>query len=48
MFEICSKLKVKTAERRHGHDFGVFIVNFEQVLHIVLLLTLNNAGCLNK
>ena len=38
--EICSKLTIKTPERRSG----VFIVNFEHILHIFLLfllLTLN-------
>ena len=42
--EICSKLAMKTSERRHLHSFGVLIVNFEQNSHIVLLfllLTLN-------
>ena len=29
--EICSKLTIKTPERRHWRRFGVFIVNFEQV-----------------
>ena len=41
MSEICSKLTVKTPKRRR---FGAFIVNFEQIAHIVLvflLLTLN-------
>ena len=38
--EICSKLRIKTPERRSG----VFIVNFENISHLVLvflLLTLN-------
>ena len=42
--EICSKLTVKTLERRHWRRSGVFIVNFEHTLHLVLvflLLTLN-------
>ena len=41
MCEICSKSTINTPERRHR---AVFIVNFAQVLHIVLmflLLTLN-------
>ena len=29
--EICSKLTIKTPERRHYRRSGVFIVNFEQV-----------------
>ena len=40
-FEICSKLKIKTPERRRT---GVFIVNFEHISHVVpvfLLLTLS-------
>ena len=44
MCEICSKLTIKTPERRQWRSYGVFIVNFEQILHIVLvfpLLTLN-------
>ena len=39
--EICSKLTIKTSERRWP---GVFIVNFEHISHLVmvfLLLTLN-------
>ena len=42
--EICWKLTIKTTERHHWHRSGVFIVNFEYILHIVLvflLLTLN-------
>ena len=31
MCEICSKLTIKTPERRHSRRYGVFIVNFEQV-----------------
>ena len=39
--EICSKLTIKTPERRRS---GVFIVNFEHISHlflVFLLLTLN-------
>ena len=42
--EICSKLIIKTPKRRHWRHSGVFIVNFEHLLHLVLLfllLTLN-------
>ena len=44
--EICSKLTIKTPERRQWHrpGVGVFIVNFEHISHLVLdflLLTLN-------
>ena len=28
--EICSKIKIKTSERRHWRRSGVFIVNFEE------------------
>ena len=40
MCEICSKLLIETPERRQGHCSGVFIANFEQILHIVLVLPL--------
>ena len=42
--EICSKLTIKTPERRQWHCSCVFIVNFEHISHIVLVflfLTLN-------
>ena len=42
--EICSKLTIKTSERRHWRRPGVFIVNFEHISQLVLvflLLTLN-------
>ena len=41
--EICSKLTIKTPERRHWRLSGVFIVNFEHISHlglVFLLLTL--------
>ena len=44
MYEICSKATIKTPERWQWRRFGVFIVNLEQISHIVLLfflLTLN-------
>ena len=37
--EICSKL-IKSSEWLHEHCSGAFIVNFEQILHIVLLFAL--------
>ena len=40
MCETCSKLTLKTPEWRQWRRFGVFIVNLEQVLHIVLVFTL--------
>ena len=42
--EICSKLAIKTPERRYWRCSGVSIVNFEHISHLVpafLLLTLN-------
>ena len=44
MCKICSKLTLITPDLRHWRRFVVFIVNFEQISHIVLtcsLLTLN-------
>ena len=32
MFQICSKLTIKTPERCHWPRSGVFIVNFEKIL----------------
>ena len=37
MCKTCSKLTIKAPERRHWRRSGVFIVNFEQVLHTVLV-----------
>ena len=43
--ETCSKLTIKTPERRHWrHRYGVFIVNLKHILHfflVFLLLTLS-------
>ena len=42
--KICSKLTIKTPERSLSHCSGVFIVNFEQISHNILvfpLLTFN-------
>ena len=42
--EICSKLIIKTPERRHWRRSSVFIVNFEHISHpvlVFLLLTLS-------
>ena len=42
--EICSKLTIKTTERRHWRRSGVFIVNSEHIPHhvlVFLLLTLS-------
>ena len=38
--EICSKLTIKTPERRHWRRSGVFIVNFEHISHLVLVFLL--------
>ena len=38
--EICSKLTKKTPERCHWRRFGVFIVNFEHILHLVVVFLL--------
>ena len=37
--EICSKLTIKTCERRQWHRFSVFI-NSEHILHLVLVFLL--------
>ena len=39
-FEIYSKLTIKTAKRRHWRCSGAFIVNFEHILHLVLVFLL--------
>ena len=36
----CSKLTIKTPERRHWHRSGVVIVNLEHISHLVLLFLL--------
>ena len=41
-FEICSKLTIKTPQRRQWRRSGVFIVNFEHTSHFVLLFLLLN------
>ena len=38
--EICSTLTMKTPERRHWPRSGVFIVNFEHILHLFLMFLL--------
>ena len=35
-----AKLTIKTLERRQWHHNGVFIVNFEHILHLVLVFLL--------
>ena len=39
-YEIFSKLIIKTQERRQWRRSGVFIVNFEYILHLVLVFLL--------
>ena len=38
--ETCSKLTIKTPERRHWRHSGVFIVNFEHISNLTLVLPL--------
>ena len=40
MSEICSKLTIKTLELQNWRSFGVLIVNFEHILHIILVFPL--------
>ena len=40
MCEICSKLTIKTLERRQRSLSGVFIVNFEKISYVVLVFSL--------
>ena len=40
MYEIFSNLTIETPELRHCRRSDVFIVNFEEILHIVLLFAL--------
>ena len=38
--EVCSKLTIKTPERRSWCRSSVFIVNFEHISHLVLVFLL--------
>ena len=38
--EICSKLTIKIAERHQWRRSGIFIVNFELILHLALVFVL--------
>ena len=40
MCEICSNLTIKSPERRYWRRSGVFNINFQQISHIILLLSL--------
>ena len=42
VWNLYSKLTIKTTERRQSRRYGVFIVNFEQILRIALMLPLLN------
>ena len=41
-YEMCSKLTIKTPERRQWRGSGVFIVNFEHISHLVLVVSIVN------
>ena len=38
--EICSKVTIKTPERRQWRRSGVFIVNFKYISHLFLVLSM--------
>ena len=38
--EICSKLTIKIPDRRHWRRSSIFIANFEQISHLVLVFLL--------
>ena len=38
--EKCSKLRIRTLERRHWRCSGVFIVNFKEISHLALVFRL--------
>ena len=38
--ETCLKSTTKIPERRQWHRFGIFIVNFERISHLVLVFLL--------
>ena len=42
--EICSKLIIKTPERRQWRRSDVFIVNFENISHLLLVFLLLTLG----
>ena len=44
MREICLKAAIKTPEGSQWHRFGIFIVSFKQVLHIVLHINFEQAN----
>ena len=40
MCEKCSKLTIKTSERRHWRHSSIFVVKFEHISHFVLVFLL--------
>ena len=38
--EMCSKLTIKTPERRQGRRSGVFVVSFEHISHLFVVFPL--------
>ena len=42
-YEICSELTIKTPEQHHWRCSGIFIVNFEYILHLDLVFEQVNA-----
>ena len=43
-YEICSKLTIKISEWRHWRRSGIFIANFENISHLVLVFPLLSLG----
>ena len=46
--EVCSKLTVKTPERRQWPRYGVLIANFEHISHFILVFLLSTLNRLVK
>ena len=42
--EICSKLTIKIPERHHCRRSGIFVVNFEHISHLALVVFFVNFG----
>ena len=40
MFKVNNKVIIKTPGRRQWHRYGIFIVNFEHMSHLVLVFLL--------
>ena len=45
--KICSKLIIKAPEQCHWRRSGVFIINFEHILHLVLVISTVNFELVN-